>query len=67
MGVEAPKPKKDFRIMWRLFYYASAFASLFSDVAYAMSLRGERGTSDWLGRVDVALEKKSRALKQKRP
>lgn len=67
MGVEAPKPKKDYRIMWRLFYFASAFASLLSDVAYAVSLRGERKTSDWLGRVDISLEKKSRNIKQKRP
>jgi len=66
--MESPKrPEKDFRVTWRLMFFASAIARLLSDIAYPMSLSMERKTSDRFGFLATKLEKKSRDLKQKRP
>lgn len=66
MELSPQKPKKDYRMTWRLLFFASVVARLLSDIAYSMSLSMERKTSDRLSYLAAKMEKKSNDLKQKR-
>ncbi len=46
-----------------LLFFFSAIIRLFSDVAYTLSIRGNRQTSDLLGNISTKVEKKSRGIK----
>jgi len=67
MEMNKQKPKENFKIIiiLPLFHAVSILTGVLSDIAYPISLRGNRATSDMLNRLSTTIEKKSLSLKQK--